>query len=116
MVSAQVNTDICALPWDDAWRTYWRQPRGTDHLFTVGVAFIGFCHSLRFPSLAAIYRENYKGVVRGQVVGLTTTTLTIFWLVNHLCGRSLAQYRDKQLCQTLFVMYACGWVYRDTPF
>lgn len=59
-------------------------PSGT--WFAVGILFVGLSHPLRFPSLTAIYRENYRGTVRGQVLGLTVTILVMLTLIVSYAG------------------------------
>ena len=72
--------------------------------FAVGILLVGACHSLRFPSLTAIYRENYSGIVRGQVLGFTAVTLTLLALVVNYTG---GMWLDVEIgnFRTLFILF-----------
>jgi hypothetical protein len=76
-------------------------------LFALGILLVGACYSLRFPSLIAIYRENYRGIVRGQILGLATLTLTILSLVVNYTGGMWLDAHIKNF-RILFVLVAAA--------
>jgi len=73
--------------------------------FVLGVLLFGMSHSARFPSLTALYRDNYRGAVRGQVLGITTTILVICGLLVTFLG---GKYLDIHLehYRVLFLLFA----------
>ncbi|MFH1742092.1 MAG: MFS transporter [bacterium] len=73
--------------------------------FALGILLASACHSVRFPSLIALYRENYKGVVRGQVLGLTVTLLTICGLLVTY-GGGIWLDKDITSFRVFFVFFA----------
>jgi len=66
--------------------------------FTFGTAIFGVCAALPAPVMTGIYRDNYRGTVRGQVMGLAVILASITGLSAQFgCGalldRALENYR-----------------------
>lgn len=58
-------------------------------IYAVGVTFAGICSTLHVPILTGIYRDNYRGRVRGQVYGITVLLMSLMTLMTTFLGGKL---------------------------
>jgi MFS family permease len=70
----------------------------TSLAYTIGMTLMGVCFRLPIPIMTGIYRTNYRGVVRGQVFGISVfltavATLLTSYFAGHLLDWSFENYR-----------------------
>jgi Major Facilitator Superfamily len=55
-------------------------------IYALGVTIAGICSTLHVPILTGIYRDNYRGKVRGQVYGITVLLMSVMTLLTTFLG------------------------------
>ncbi len=80
-------------------------------VFTVGTTFFGICATLPLPIMTGIYRDNYRGSVRGQVMGISFIVASLVGLGAQFgCGvlldRTLENYRAIFACMAGLALLA----------
>lgn len=73
--------------------------------YTFGVVIFGLFAAMPAPIMTAIYRDNYSGVVRGQVFGITLFTTVAIGLVVQLVGGHILDVQIEYF-RYLFLMVA----------
>jgi len=74
-------------------------------IYTVGIFVYGSCSALAIPIMTGIYRDNYRGHVRGQVYGVTALVTVGMGLAAQFAGGGLLE-ADISLYRLLFLALA----------
>ncbi|MCD6288027.1 MAG: MFS transporter [Candidatus Hydrogenedentes bacterium] len=74
-------------------------------VYTAGIVAYGLCAALAIPIMTGIYRDNYRGHVRGQVYGITLLVMVGVGLVAQSVGGGLLE-TDLGMYRPLFLGFA----------